>query len=210
MEDRSDADRAAEVMRVASEGEQGVRSGTEEERIDHARIAVGERIERVREGEDDVTIRNGEQLGAARGEPPLLGECLALRAMAIAAGVVRDPPGAAAVTRLPMPAQAGGAAGRDRSTRRVLDLRETVRATIPVAVRPHDVRELKPRRDARDRRAHRHGTHGLALRRRSKPFQEIARRAGSHLRVARQPNGAGRGADVPVPEQPLNGVEVDA
>ena len=111
------ADRAAEMARIASEGEQRVGGRAKEERVDHARIALRERVERVRQREDDVEVRNGQQVGLARREPPFLGERLALRAMAIATGVVGDPHGAAAVTRLPMPAEDGGAAGRDRPQR---------------------------------------------------------------------------------------------
>jgi len=64
-----------------------------------------------------------------------------------------------------MPAKDGGAAGRDRPERHMLDLHEAVRSTISIAVRSHDVRELQPTRDARARRAHRHGAHRSALRR---------------------------------------------
>ena len=102
VEDRGDADGAAEVTRVASEGEQGVRGGAEEERVDHARIPLRQRIERVRESEDDVKIREGQQVGATGREPPFLGERLALRTMAIATGVVGDPHRAAVITRLPL------------------------------------------------------------------------------------------------------------
>jgi hypothetical protein len=61
-----------------------------------------------------------------------------------------------------MPAQDGGAAGRDRPERPMLDRREAVRATIRVAVRPHNVREFQSGRDARARRALRHGAHGVS------------------------------------------------
>jgi hypothetical protein len=47
-----------------------------------------------------------------------------------------------------VPAEDGGATGLDRVERSVLDGRETVRATIGVAVGAHDVRELQSRTDA--------------------------------------------------------------
>ena len=145
VEDRGDADRAAEVPRVTSEGEQRVGGRAKEERVDDARIALRQRVEVVRQREDDVEVRNRQQVGAARREPPFLGEGLTLGAMAIATGVVGDAHGAAPVTRLPMPAEDGGAAGRDRPERHVLDRREAVRPTIGVAVGAHDVRQLQPR-----------------------------------------------------------------
>ena len=73
--------------------------------------------------------------------------------MAIATGVVGDPHGAAAVTRLPMAAEGGGATGLDRLESPTLDGGEAMRATIRVAMGAHDVGELQSRTDARDRRA---------------------------------------------------------
>src|SRR5712691_7340986 len=115
VEDRGDPNRAAEMLRIAPEGEQRVGGRAEEERVEHARIALCEGIDVVRQGEDDMKVRNWEQFGAARGEPPFFGERLALRAMAIATGVIGNPHGATAVTRLPMPAEQGGATGLDRA-----------------------------------------------------------------------------------------------
>ncbi len=84
------ADRAAEVPRISPEGEQRVGRRAEQQRVDHARIALREGVERVRQGEDDVEVRNRQQVGLARRQPPFLGERLTLRAMAIATGVVGD------------------------------------------------------------------------------------------------------------------------
>ncbi|HEY5618971.1 MAG TPA: hypothetical protein VIK60_13600, partial [Vicinamibacterales bacterium] len=78
------------------------------------------------------------------------------------ARVVGDPHGAALVTRLPMSAEYGGAAGLNRAQGPELDRREAVRLTIGVAVRADDVRKLHPRRDDRGRRAPRHGTHEIS------------------------------------------------
>ena len=67
VEDRGDPDRAAEVSRVAPEGEQRVGGRAKEERIDHARIALRERVEVVRQREDDVEVRN--RAAGRRGAP---------------------------------------------------------------------------------------------------------------------------------------------
>lgn len=72
--------------------------------------------------------------------------------MTIATGVVHDPDGAAAVTRLPMAAEDGGTAGRDRLERPTLDGDEAVRTTIRVAMGADDVSEFESRPPARDRR----------------------------------------------------------
>ena len=58
VQNRGDADRAAEVPRITPEGEQGVGRSAEEQRIDNPRIALCERIEVVRQREDDVKVRN--------------------------------------------------------------------------------------------------------------------------------------------------------
>jgi hypothetical protein len=109
-----------------------------------------------------------------------------------------------------MPAKNGGAAGRDRPECHVLDRREAVRATIPVAVRSHNVRQFQPRRDARAHRAHRHGAHGSALRRRRKPLGQIEWRTRSALRVPRQLEVPCRGAEMAVAHQALNRVQIHA
>ena len=159
VQDRGDPDRATQMPRIAPEGEQRVGSRAEEEGIEDARIPLGQRIEQMREGEDDVEVGNREQVGSACREPPFLGERLALRAVPIATGVVGDPHGAAAVTRLPMPAKGGGPTGRDGPQGSVLHGREPVRASVGVAVVSDDVRQLEPRTGDRDRRADRHGAH---------------------------------------------------
>jgi hypothetical protein len=45
-----------------------------------------------------------------------------------------------------MPAEEGGAAGRDRSERDLLDLRESVRELVRGAMRAHDVGQFQPGR----------------------------------------------------------------
>ena len=72
------------MPRVSTEGEQRVGGGAEEERVDHARMALRERVQVVRQREDDVEVWNRQQVGAPRRQPSFLGEGLALRAMTIA------------------------------------------------------------------------------------------------------------------------------
>ena len=59
VEDRGDPNRAAEVPRIAPEGEQRVRGRAEEQRVEDARIALRERVEVMWQREDDVEVRNG-------------------------------------------------------------------------------------------------------------------------------------------------------
>ena len=80
--------------------------------------------------------------------------------MPIATGIVGDPHGAAAVTRLPMAAERGRAASHDRPQGSVLHRREPVRAAIGVAVLSDDLRQLEPGTGDRACRAVWHGAHG--------------------------------------------------
>ncbi len=129
--------------------------------------------------------------------------------MAIATGVVGDPHGAAPVTRLPMPAEDGGAAGRDRPERPCWTVaRRCVRRYASPCARTMSASSSRGRTRATavpSGTAHTGqpcGGGGTAR------ADRAASRA--HLRVPRQLQVARRRADVPVPEQPLNRVEVDA
>src|SRR5437773_8475367 len=185
MQDRRDANRAAEVTRVASEGEQGVRGRTEEERVEYSRITLREGVETVRQREDDVEVRNRQEVGTAGGEPPLFDEGLTLGAMTVAAGIISEAHAVAVITRLPMAAERGRAARLDRVQGAALDSGEPVGTSVRVPVAADDGRELEPGCRGRDGRAPRHGAHGLSARRRE-PLQQIERRVGPHFGVAGQ------------------------
>ena len=59
MKDGRDADRRAEMPGIAAEGQEGVGGGTEQERVEDARIALGDGMEAVRQREDDMNIGIG-------------------------------------------------------------------------------------------------------------------------------------------------------
>src|SRR5439155_24864841 len=63
VEDRRAADVTAEMAWIAGEGGERGGDGAEEQRVDHAGIALRERVQGVRQGEDDVEVLPGEQLG---------------------------------------------------------------------------------------------------------------------------------------------------
>ena len=161
VQDGRDADGAAEVSRVAAEGEEGLGGGAEEERIEDARIPLRERIERMRQGEHHMNVRNRQELRATGLDPPGTRLGLTGRTVAIATRVKGETRRAAVVTRFPMPAQEGGAARRDRTQRQRLDPREPMRATIGVAVGAHEVGEGEAEGRDRGRRPGGDGTHRL-------------------------------------------------
>ena len=121
-----------------------------------------------------MEIGDRQQVGLARRQPAFFRQGLALRAVPVPTGVVRDADGAAMITRLRMPAERGGATRRDRAQRPVLDRGESMRTRIGRAMDAHDVGQLQPG-DASDRRAGGHGAHGSGLRRWSQSLQQIER-----------------------------------
>src|SRR5207245_7048110 len=110
VQNRRAADIAAEMARIAGEGGERGRDRAEEQRVDDARIALSEWVQRVRQREHHVEIVDGEQLGAPGGEPALFRQGLALRAVAVTAGVVGEALGPARFRPLRVGAE-GGVAG---------------------------------------------------------------------------------------------------
>jgi hypothetical protein len=121
---RGEPDAGAEVLGVVGlqptgltrggDGDQGFGGGFEQQVIDDRFVLVGDVGDRSRQGEDDMEVGHRQQLGSAVGEPLLGSGGLALWAMPIAAGVVRDAQVGAGFAALDMPAQRRGSAALDR------------------------------------------------------------------------------------------------
>ena len=71
VKDRDHARLGTEVLRVASEGEQGLGRGPEQEIVDQVWMAKRDGIQQVRQGEDDVEVVDREKLLEASLEPSL-------------------------------------------------------------------------------------------------------------------------------------------
>ena len=156
-----DAELAAEVARIPREGLECVDGALEEQAVDEARTVLSERVERVGQREDNVEVRDGQELRAAGLDPARLGQRLALRTVSVAAGVVDGPRGTAAVATLEMATERRRAAGLDRAQRAVLHGRQPVRVPKCLAVSADDRRQSRSarldscrRRFRRRRRAH--------------------------------------------------------
>lgn len=123
--------RAAQPARVGRElGERG--SGLVHERVvDPACMRAGQRVELVRQREDEVAVGNGEQLAQARRTPGVAASALALRAVAVAAGVPAPVLGGAAVAAQPLAAECRGAASDDGAPGARLRAAEQVVAQVP-------------------------------------------------------------------------------
>jgi hypothetical protein len=83
VKDGREAELAAEVAGIAGEGLERLARRTEEQIVDDAGSREGQPAELVGQREDDVEVGDGEQVGAPGLEPVLLGEGLALRAVAV-------------------------------------------------------------------------------------------------------------------------------
>src|SRR3970040_2162584 len=80
-------DRAAEPAWVGAEFDERCGYRGKQDAVDLDGVALGKRVQLVREREHQVKVRHRQQLSAPGCEPAFLNESLALWAMAIAAGV---------------------------------------------------------------------------------------------------------------------------
>ena len=104
------ADAGPQVLGIGSDGEQGFGGNVEQQTVDHGLVLIGDGGDRRRQREDYVVVLHRQQIGLSRLEPALCRTGLALRAMAIAAGVVGDLVGPAALTTQYMATQCRAAA----------------------------------------------------------------------------------------------------
>ena len=82
------AGQGAEVAGVGAQVEQAGARGIEQQPRHERAVELPQAEEAVRQGEDDVEVRAGQQLGQLGGEPALARRVGAARAAAVAAGVV--------------------------------------------------------------------------------------------------------------------------
>jgi hypothetical protein len=73
-----DADPRAEVLGIGGDGQHRVRSGAEQQVIDHRLVLPGDVGDLGRHGEHDVEVADRQQIGLARGQPGARGSALAL------------------------------------------------------------------------------------------------------------------------------------
>ena len=153
MENRGDADAGAEVLGVGRDNDQGLGRGLEQQVVDDGLVLIGDIGDGRRQCEHDMMVRHRQQIGLARRQPFLCHSPLALRAVPVAARVVRDLGVRALLAARDMSAERRRAAVLDR--RHHLQLAEADMTSIgPTpcrAVAAEDVRDLQrwTRHDAR-------------------------------------------------------------
>ena len=112
VEHRDDARGRSEV--APADIDQRCRCGVEEEAMSEPRVSQEERVQAVREREDVVEVGHGEQVVQPRLDPQRLIQALALRTVAVAAGVVERSLVTAVVTASQMTAERSRAARDQR------------------------------------------------------------------------------------------------
>ncbi len=115
VEDAQETDLSTEVSGIGGDFEQRRRAGAKEQVIQARGVALAQRIERVRQREDDMDVRHVEQLALARGQPALSRLSLTLGTVPVATGVVRDGPMSAGATLIEMTAERGGPTPPERA-----------------------------------------------------------------------------------------------
>jgi hypothetical protein len=109
MQHGREADLRAQALRILGDRRQRLGGGLKQEAIDLGLVLESNGGDRRRHGEHDVEIGDRQQFGLACLHPSLRRRPLALRAMAIAAGVVSDARMGAIVTPLDVTAERFGA-----------------------------------------------------------------------------------------------------
>jgi len=104
------ADARAEMLRIGGDGLQHLGGHIEQQPVDDGLVRVRDVGDRRRQREDHVVVLDRQQVGLSRIEPALGCRALALRAMPVAAGVVGDLVGSAALAAQDMATQCRRAA----------------------------------------------------------------------------------------------------
>ncbi len=90
MQHGGQADAGAKVLGIASDGDQRLGGGLEQNGIDGCLVLVGDMGDRCRQGENHMVIGHRQQFRLTRDKPILGHRALAFGAMAVAAGIVGD------------------------------------------------------------------------------------------------------------------------
>ena len=90
MQDAEEPDLSAEMFGIPGDLEQSLGAGAKQKAVDLALILQRQRSQFMRQREDDMDVRHGQEVPAARLEPAVAGVCLALRTMPVSARVIGD------------------------------------------------------------------------------------------------------------------------
>jgi hypothetical protein len=115
VQDADKPDYCSKAFRIRSKFRQGFRNGFEQQSVEDFLIPEDKGIENVGNSEDDVEVRYGKEVFFPGFDPLLFLEELALGAVPVAAGVVRNHLVAAVIALIHVATLVGSAAGFNRS-----------------------------------------------------------------------------------------------
>ena len=113
VQNAEEADGGSQVFGISRDLQQGVGAGLEQQTVDLLLVLQGERVQLMRQREDDVEVAHRQHFGLSLGDPAVAGRGLTLGTVAIAAGVIGDGLMPALGALVAMAAQSGGAATLD-------------------------------------------------------------------------------------------------
>ena len=90
VQDAEEADPGSEVPGVGCNFKHGLSGGAEEQIVKQPRMSLTEWVQRMRQSKDGMEVGHGEQILLTPRKPALTRLCLTLRAVPVAAGVIRD------------------------------------------------------------------------------------------------------------------------
>ena len=149
MQHQGDADLAADPLWITAERQQRLRRRLEQQVIQAARIALDQRVQDMRQGEDQMVMGRRQDFGAARLDPAFLGQSLAFRAMPIPTGMEPHHHGITVIARLKVATHGRRSALLDRLHRLALPRMQTCLCPIGWSVAPEDIGNLNPSPRAR-------------------------------------------------------------
>ena len=147
VQDRHHAGLGAEVFGVRADDADRLGRRLEQDVVDERLVLKRDRRDRRGDGKDDMEIGDGQQFGAAIGQPLEARQTLTLRTVPVATGIVGDASLAAILAALDVTAERRRPAGLDRGHDLALIEGEPValRGAEAVAVAAKDVRHLQLR-----------------------------------------------------------------
>ena len=144
MQDHSDPEFAPKPLGITPERPQGGRGSLEEETIEEARIALRQRVQRMRERKHTMKVRDGKQLAEPRFDPAELGHGLALGTVPILARMIAEDLSVTVVTLRELTPQGRCTAGDDVLYHTALASGEAMGLLIDYAMGAQDVGDLHP------------------------------------------------------------------
>ena len=113
VENAEEADLSTEMFRVGGDFDQRLGAAAEEQSVEQGFVLQSQRRQLMRERKDNMSIGRRQKFGASCGQPTIARLVLALRAVPIATGVIRDGSMAAGRALVQMAAQCHGTASLD-------------------------------------------------------------------------------------------------